>query len=79
MADLFQKNSDTIGLHIRNIFKEGESEESSTTGDFSVVQEKGIRKVLRKIKTYNLDVIISVGYKSPLFRSMRWSGRKNKA
>jgi hypothetical protein len=40
MADLFQNDSDTIGLHIRNI-KKGELEESSTTEDFSVVQEEG--------------------------------------
>ncbi|WP_295791680.1 virulence protein RhuM/Fic/DOC family protein [Mucilaginibacter sp.] len=67
MSELFQKDSDTIGLHIRNIYNEGELEEKSTTEESSVVQEEGKRKVTRKVKKYNLDVIISVGYrvKSP--------------
>ncbi len=63
MAVLFKKDSDTIGLHLRNTFKEGELEEVSTTEDFSVVQPEGKRKVQRKIKHYNLDAIISVGYR----------------
>lgn len=63
MAELFDKDSDTIGLHIRNIFKEGELEESGTTEDFSVVQREGERDVRRKLKLYNLDMIISVGYR----------------
>ena len=63
MGQLFGKNTDTIGLHVRNIYKEGELEESSTTEDSSVVQIEGKREVTRKIRFYNLDVIISVGYK----------------
>lgn len=63
MAKLFQKNTDTIGLHINNIYKEGELDENSTTEYYSVVQKEGNRNVLRKIKYYNLDVIISVGYR----------------
>lgn len=63
MAKLFQKNTDTIGLHISNIFKEGELDENSTTEYYSVVQKEGKRSVLRNIKYYNLDVIISVGYR----------------
>jgi hypothetical protein len=62
MAKLFLKNTDTIGLHISNIFKEGELEENSTTEYYSVVQREGKRNILHKIKYYNLDVIISVGY-----------------
>lgn len=63
MAALFDKDTDTIGLHIRNIFKEGELEEIATTEDSSVVQEEGGRKIRRRIRLYNLDVIISVGYR----------------
>lgn len=63
MSRLFQKDTDTIGLHIKNIYKEGELPEKSTTEYFSVVQKEGKRKVTREIKYYNLDVIISVGYR----------------
>jgi len=63
MADLFDKDSDTIGLHIRNAYKEGELQPDGTTEDSSVVQNEGTRKVRRKIRFYNLDVIISVGYR----------------
>jgi prophage maintenance system killer protein len=63
MAELLDKDSDTIGLHIRNIYKEGELEPGATTEESSVVQNEGGRKVQRKLKFYNLDVIISVGYR----------------
>ncbi len=63
MARLFEKDTDTIGLHVRNAFKEGELHESATTEDSSVVQKEGKRRVTRKIRFYNLDVIISVGYR----------------
>ena len=63
MGQLFEKDSDTIGLHIKNIYSEGELEENSTTEDFSVVQQEGSRQVTRKITHYNLDMIISVGYR----------------
>lgn len=63
MAELFDKDSDTIGLHIKNIFRENELNEQATTEVFSVVQAEGIRNVTRQIKHYNLDVIISVGYR----------------
>lgn len=63
MAELFQKDSDTIGLHIRNIYKESELTESTTTEKNSVVQQEGGRLVTREITFYNLDVIISVGYR----------------
>jgi len=63
MSWLFEKDSDTIGLHIKNIYKTGELEEGSTTEHFSVVQKEGVRNVRRNIKYYNLDVIISVGYR----------------
>ncbi len=63
MAELFEKDADTIGLHIRNIYKEGELEVEATTEDSSVVQTEGHRNITRKIKRYSLDVIISVGYR----------------
>ncbi len=63
MSGLFKKDTDTIGLHIRNLYKEGELSPESTTEYFSVVQKEGKREVLRKIQYYNLDVIISVGYR----------------
>ncbi len=63
MSGLFKKDTDTIGLHIRNIYEEGELPKKSTTEYFSVVQKEGKRDVLRKIQHYNLDVIISVGYR----------------
>ena len=63
MSDLFDKDTDTIGLHIRNIIKESELDEKATTEYFSVVQKEGNRKVNRNIKFYNLDMIISVGYR----------------
>jgi hypothetical protein len=53
MSQLFDKDSDTIGLHIKNIFTEGELEEDSTTEFFSVVQQEGRRKVRRTLKFYN--------------------------
>ncbi len=63
MASLFEKDSDTIGLHIKNIFSTNELDEQSTTEESSVVQLEGKREVRRKIKFYNLDAIISVGYR----------------
>lgn len=63
MAELFDKDTDTIGFHIKNIYNDEELEEKATTEGFSVVQEEGKRKVTRKIIHYNLDVILSVGYR----------------
>ena len=63
MAQLFDKDTDTIGLHLRNIYKSGELDEPSTTEQSSVVQIEGKRKVHRNVKLYNLDAIISVGFR----------------
>ncbi|MBP6513450.1 MAG: virulence protein RhuM/Fic/DOC family protein [Bacteroidia bacterium] len=63
MSLLFEKDSDTIGLHLLNIYKDIELVEKSTTEFFSVVQLEGKRLISRKIKYYNLDAIISVGYR----------------
>ena len=63
MADLFQTSSDNIGLHLKNIYAEAELDEKATTEDFSVVRHEGTREVNRQLKHYNLDAIISVGYR----------------
>ncbi|OGK05583.1 MAG: hypothetical protein A2W80_17780 [Candidatus Riflebacteria bacterium GWC2_50_8] len=63
MAELFARDSDTIGLHLKNIYAEQELEEKATTEFFSVVQTEGVRRVSRRIKFYNLDAILSVGYR----------------
>jgi len=63
MAQLFDKDTDTVGLHLKNIYKSGELDEISTTEDSSVVQLEGKRNVKRNVKLYNLDAIISVGYR----------------
>lgn len=63
MATLFEKDTDTIGLHLKNIFNEGEVDEKATTEEFSVVRQEGRRQVRRKLRFYNLDAVISVGYR----------------
>ncbi len=63
MSQLFEKDSDTIGLHLKNIYKSGELDEISTTEESSVVRKEGNRNVKRKIKFYNFDAILSVGYR----------------
>lgn len=63
MSHLFEKDVDTISLHLKNIYAEKELDEKSTSGFFSLVQKEGNRRVNRKIRFYNLDAIISVGYR----------------
>ena len=63
MAQLFDCSSDNIGLHLKNIYETGELAREATTENFSVVQSEGERLVNRKLKFYNLDAIISVGYR----------------
>lgn len=63
MAQLFDCSTDNIGLHLKNIYASGELTESATTEDSSVVQNEGTRKITRRVKFYNLDAIISVGYR----------------
>lgn len=78
IADLFDKDSDTIGLHLKNIFTTGELEESSTTEEYSVVQKEGTRNVKRKIRHYNLDAVISVGYRVNSIRGTQFRIWANK-
>lgn len=63
MAELFQTTPDNVGLHLKNIYAEGELVESATAEDFSVVQNEGGRAVRRTLKHYSLDAIIAVGYR----------------
>lgn len=63
MAELFQTTPQNITIHLKNIFDEGELQEDATCKDFLQVQNEGSRKVERRQKFYNLDAIISVGYR----------------
>jgi hypothetical protein len=63
MAELFQTTPQNITIHLKNIFEEGELDEISTCKDFLQVQKEGSRQVERNQKFYNLDAIISVGYR----------------
>ncbi len=63
LCELFQKSKATISEHIKNVFEEGELDAGSTVRKFRTVQTEGGRKVEREVDYYNLDVIISVGYR----------------
>ncbi len=78
MAELFKATKQNIGLHIRNIYKEGELEERATVKDYLTVQLEGGRQVQRKILFYNLDVIISVGYRVKSIRGTQFRQWANK-
>ena len=63
MAELFEKTPQNITIHIGNAYKEGELERESTCKEYLQVQQEGKRSVSRRVKYYDLDVIISVGYR----------------
>ena len=63
MSILFGKDTDTISLHLKNIFSEKELEENSTTEHFSVVQKEGNRYVSRRMTYYNLQSLVHLGNK----------------
>ena len=63
MADLFQRDKSVISRHIKNVFDEGELAPTATVAKSATVQTEGGKQVTRKIEFYNLDVIISVGYR----------------
>lgn len=67
MTELFQRDKSTISRHVKNIFSEGELRQEATVAKFATVQIEGNRQVSRDIEYYNLDVIISVGYRMHLF------------
>ena len=72
MSTLFDCSTDNIGLHLKNIFTSGELRKDSTTEFFSVVQMEGERQVNRKTLFYNLDAIISVGYRVNSIRATQF-------
>lgn len=63
MAELFQVKPQNITMHLKNIYEEGELDEKATCKDYLQVQKEGKREINRKQKFYNLDAIISVGYR----------------
>ncbi|WP_298171413.1 RhuM family protein [Acidithiobacillus sp.] len=78
MAELFATSADNISLHLKNIYKDNELDETATAEDFSVVRQEGVRRVTRQLKHYNLDAIISVGYRvnsSQATRFRQWATR----
>lgn len=72
LCKLFQRDKSVISRHIKNIYTEGELEESSTVAFFATVQNEGGRSIERKIAYYNLDVIISVGYRVKSLRGTQF-------
>lgn len=63
MADLFQTTKQNVSVHIRNVYSEGELSEDRTVKDYLTVRSEGGRTVRRNVAHYNLDMIISVGYR----------------
>ena len=63
MSGIFETTPENVLMHLKNVFGDGELEEGATSKDFLVVQTEGSRQVRRSIKHYNLDAIISVGYR----------------
>ncbi len=72
MAELFQRNKSTISRHIKNVFEDGELNPDSTVAFFATVQNEGDRTVERNLAYYNLDMIISVGYRVKSHRGVQF-------
>lgn len=72
MAELFDATKQNISLHIINVYSEGELDELSTVKDYLTVRQEGQRMVKRHVLYYNLDVIISVGYRVKSLRGTRF-------
>ncbi|WP_273393406.1 virulence RhuM family protein [Actinobacillus porcinus] len=72
MATLFDRDKSVISRHIRNLFNEGELEQNLTVAKNATVQMEGEREVRREIDYYNLDVIISVGYRVKSMRGVQF-------
>ena len=72
MAELFQRNKSTISRHINNVYEEGELTPEATVAFFATVQTEGNRQVERDIAFYNLDMIISVGYRVHSYRGVQF-------
>jgi hypothetical protein len=78
MAELFEATKQNISLHVNNVFKDGELEPGSTVKEYLTVQFEGKREVKRKVLYYNLDVIISVGYRVKSKRGIQFRIWANK-
>lgn len=78
MVMLFDSTKQNISLHINNIFKEGELTKEATVKEYLTVQTEGDRQVTRKVLYYNLDVIISVGYRVKSLRGTQFRQWANK-
>ena len=63
MAELFDVSTDNVGLHLKNIYEDGELSREATAEESSVVQTEGTRQVQRPVTLYNLDAILAVGYR----------------
>jgi hypothetical protein len=63
LVELFQRDKSVISRHINNVFKEGELAREATVANFATVQQEGQRTITRDVEYYNLDVVISVGYR----------------
>lgn len=63
MAELFQTTQQNISLHLQNVYDEGELLREATHKDFLLVRQEGARQVSRKVEHYNLDAVLSVGYR----------------
>ena len=72
MGMLFDSSTDNISLHLRNIYDSGELEEKATTEKISVVRQEGTREVNRSLHFYNLDAVISVGYRVNSIRATQF-------
>jgi len=72
MAELFQTTKQNISLHVKNVYEEGELEQKATVNDSLTVQKEGDRQVSREVSYYNLDVIISVGYRVKSIRGTQF-------
>ena len=72
MGALFDTTPENVLMHLKNIFQDGELPEQSTTKDFLAVQTEGKRRVQRTLKHYNLDAIISVGYRVSSKRAVQF-------
>ncbi len=78
MVELFSSTKQNISLHINNVYKEGELEQGATVKEYLTVQKEGTRHVKRRIAFYNLDVIISVGYRVKSQRGTQFRQWANK-
>ena len=78
MAELFERDVKTIGKHVNNALKEELQDQTATVANFAIIQKEGERSVMRQVAHYNLDVIISVGYRVKSKRGIAFRKWANK-